>query len=146
MNDDELISHAMHTCDELRQALQEIGDSVKVACAPIDDGELDFTTVRGELIDMDYYLMHARFAEGALRDSFMDLVGLVRRLQHAYHTVYRAWQADQLQAMSRTLSDLDRESLDILNRVSETLAHREGLERLTLRDELDLLLSKYRQE
>lgn len=146
MKDEEIISHALQTCDQLRQALQEIGDSITTARTPIDDGELDFTTIRGELTDMEYYLMHARFAEGALRDSFVDLVGLVRHLQQAYHNVYRAWQtaqSDQAQAIRRTLSTVDQQSLDTLRRVSELLAQSEGVERLNLRSEINVLLSKY---
>lgn len=95
MNDEEILAQAHAKCYELRQALLEIGDSVATARAPLETGELDFVTIRGELTDMDYYLSQARFAAGAMQDSVVDLVGLVRRLQNAYHAVYQAWQTAQ---------------------------------------------------
>jgi hypothetical protein len=143
MTDEELLIRAQNKCEELRLALLEIGECVKAARTPIDEGELDFVTVRGELTDMDYYLMQARFAAGAMRDSVVDLVGLVQRLQTAYHVVYQAWQTAQTtlqnpdtQRVQHLIADLDQEALDLLQWVSTALSQPPEVEGVALREVL----------
>jgi hypothetical protein len=153
-DDEKLIQHAMDTCHKLREALDLIETTRKAARTPIEDGELDFVTVRGELDDMEYYLMNARQAETTLRYSFSEIVALVKRLQHAYRTAYRAWQAAQhdaqtiqheteLKVIRRVIADIDQQSVELLNRLCELLAKRVGLERFALQQDIALLVEKY---
>jgi hypothetical protein len=150
MTDEELLARAQNKCEELQLALLEIGACAQAARTPIDEGELDFVTVRCELTDMDCYLTQARFAAGSMRDAMVDLVSLVRRLQAAYHALYQAWQIaqtdlDQWQAIRPALVELDQESLAILSQVSEALAHAEGMERSALHEGLAEVLSRDRE-
>jgi predicted RNA polymerase sigma factor len=92
---------------------------------------------------MDYYLMQARFAAGAMRDSVVDLVGLVQRLQTAYHVVYQAWQTAQTtlqnpdtQRVQHLIADLDQEALDLLQWVSTALSQPPEVEGVALREVL----------
>jgi hypothetical protein len=146
MNDEAILIHALNACEELRQALREIDTSVRAARQPIDDGELDFVTVRGELQDMDYYLTQARFAAGSMRDAVVDLVALVRRLQQAYHALYQAWQSAQTQVQSteplrQRLATLDAASLEMLRRIAAGLGNAE--DGRVFYQELEELIAKY---
>jgi hypothetical protein len=141
MNDDhldteEITQRALQTCEKLRAALRDIETSVKTARTPIEEGELDFVTVRGELIDMDYYLMHARHALGSMQNAFMDVIGFARRTLYAYDVVYQAWQSAQadvqnaareaeLRTLRRLIDDLEVQAAAIANMGQASDAHTE---------------------
>jgi hypothetical protein len=151
---EEIVRRALATCDKLWDALKEIETSVQTARTPIEEGELDFVTVRGELIDMDYYLMNARNAQGSVRHALIEVMALVRRLQHAYHTAYLAWQSArkdastaahdaELNMMRRLIADLDQDALDVLNAIADALATTDNAARTWLQRRLDALLQEY---
>jgi hypothetical protein len=151
-----IIDEALETCAELRKALEEVEKARKAIRLPLDmaGGALDIDALRGELDAIALALKNARYAEAALRDFFDDLVGLFKRLQHAYRTVYRVWQSAQqdsqlrertaeIRIIRRVIADMDEHSAALTNKFTALLVKRQGLERYALQQDLNALITKY---
>lgn len=96
--DEEHLLAGLLANDELNEILGWLGDSVQTAQEPIKVGDWDVVTVRGELMDMQEYLLMAKRQNLAIRNSFVDLIALVRQLRSAYHQAYVALQESEQEA------------------------------------------------
>jgi hypothetical protein len=141
---DMIIKQAMETCDQLRQALHRIETAYKAA-----------PNAANTAGDVNASLTNARRAEATMRESFTEVVGLVRRLQHAYRVVHRSWigaqrdvqsaqHSGEIKMVRRLIIDSDEESVELMNKLSSLLQSRKGLERYALHEEIKALLRKFR--
>jgi DNA repair ATPase RecN len=154
IDNEKLIQEALDTCAQMREALQEIETARKAALRHIESDKLDLDAVRGRLDAMTQSLKNGRYSEAALRDWLDELMALFKRLQQAYRTMYRAWEAAQkdvqtaertaeVRIIRRVIADMDDLSAGKINRLSAMLVERKGLERFAIQQEIDRLMAKY---
>ena len=107
------LTQGIDASDRIGQCLHLLREAVKTAREPIDNQEWDFTTIRGELTDMLEYLQDAQRYNNAVRNSFIELIALIRRLQAAYHDAYEANQV----IVQQSAEAYRQGQLDLLHRV-----------------------------
>lgn len=131
MDGDKLLA-GLDASDLLIGIFDQMRESIKTAQEPIEVGDWDVVTVRGELRDMREYLDMAIRQNKAIRSSFVDLIALIRRLQTSYHRAYTAlkeveqetpigFQASDFGEPQRSIRDIDAEMTELLMEIVHSL-------------------------
>ncbi len=152
MDDDKLLT-GLKATDALNEILYLMRESVKTAREPIDRGDWDVVTVRGELTDIREYLDMALRENDAIRSSFVDLIALIRRLQTSYHQAYAAveeaeqemadaFHAGEVAMLGRFIRDSNDEMMSLFVEIAHILNPLTPAERTSLCQELQCRLKR----
>jgi len=150
MADDKLLT-GLIASDLLNEIFSLMDESVKTARAPIDIGDWDVVTVRGELRDLQDYLRQAVLQLQEMRGSYLDLVALIGRLRTAYHLAYMTWQKAHQEAedafhkgetkmLGRFITDVNDELAPLLLEVCQTFDQLSVAERTALAEKIRQML------